>query len=519
MSYAQYGRERVYPADVRLISTTDLEGRITYANPDFCDVAGYSEAELRGQHHNIVRHPDMPKAAFADLWSHLNAGKPWMGMVKNRCKNGDFYWVQAYVMPLYNEQGEKTGYQSVRTRPSDEQIARAEAIYQRLQSGKQKAPARVSSLMPRFTAVIAAFALLMIALQLLPFEASIKQVGSIALTLLAVAALYPGAHAFRLLDVHTRGVYDNPLAQLIMAERMDEVGRTQLGIQMMRARLRTLTGRVEDTIQVLNDVMLQTRGALDQTSSGIRQQNSESDMLASAATQMSATAQQVAASTAHTSSSSQSASLEAQDGKQQVNAMIEAVQNLVDEVILASDSSEHLKQQTAAINDVVTLISDIADQTNLLALNAAIEAARAGDQGRGFAVVADEVRTLAQRTQNATDEIRKTIETIQHHVDSTATTMVRSRNKAEMGITQAHNASAAFDQVVMSMNEISDHSMQIASAAEQQSAVSDEISKNILTIREIALSNMEAAEKTNQASEQLQVLITDLRSSVKAFSA
>ncbi len=517
-SHAIRGRERTYPDNVRLISTTNLNGQITYANQEFCEVAGYSEEELIGQHHNIVRHPDMPKAAFADLWAHLQNDKPWMGMVKNRCKNGEYYWVQAYVMPLYDEQGHKSGYQSVRTRPSDAQVKRAEEVYTRLQEGKMKAPAGVSSLAQRFLLMMGTLLGLLLALQFLPMS-EMQQLG-ITLLLLTGGAIFAffQYNALKTLARHTDGIYNNPLAQLVMTDRMDDVGGTQLALQMMRARLRTLTGRVEDSIQILSRVMDQTNSALRQTSDGIQLQNSESDMLASAATQMSATATQVASSTAHTSDASKKASQEAEDGKQQVSQMISAVQNLVNEVIIASDSSQHLREQTTAVGAIVTIINEIAEQTNLLALNAAIEAARAGEQGRGFAVVADEVRTLAQRTQNATDEIRKTIETIQVHVDSTATTMERSRTKAEEGIAQALQASNAFDQVAVSMQSISDHSLQIASAAEQQSAVSEEISKNILSIREITHSNMSASEKTTMASEELKLLVKDLRASVQAFS-
>ena len=518
LSYQHQGRERSYPDNVRLISTTDLNGQITYANKEFCDVAGYTEEELIGQHHNIVRHPEMPKDAFNDLWSHLKNDKPWMGMVKNRCKDGDYYWVQAYVMPLFDEQGQKTGYQSVRTRPTREQVERAEQIYSQLQSGRIKAPGNTTNLAQRFVIGATGLTLLMVSLALVPAIEAFRVPGIMLTVLLITGFSYHQYRALVLLSQHTSEVYENPLAQMVMADRMDDIGSAQLALQMMRARLRTLTGRVEDSIEILSRVLNQTDGALKQTTSGIQQQNCESDMLASAATQMSATATQVAASTSHTSDASQRASLDAQDGKEQVSEMINAVQNLVDEVHIASDSSEHLREQTVAIGDIVTMISDIAEQTNLLALNAAIEAARAGDQGRGFAVVADEVRTLAQRTQKATHDIRKTIETIQIHVNSTATTMERSRNKAETGISQAVQASKAFDQVVVSMTSISDHSMQIASAAEQQSTVSEEISKNIVSIREIAQSNMSAADETTQASRELQLLVKDLKSSVQAFS-
>ncbi len=119
--------------NIQLVSTTDLKGDITYANPAFCQVAGYRLEEMIGQHHNLVRHPDMPKAAFADLWAHLQAGKPWRGLVKNRCKDGRYYWVDAYVTPIY-EGGQISGYQSVRCRPAPEHKARADKMYKVLRA-------------------------------------------------------------------------------------------------------------------------------------------------------------------------------------------------------------------------------------------------------------------------------------------------------------------------------------------------------------------------------------------------
>ncbi len=129
------GKERVYGDDVTIISMTDLKGIITYVNRDFVEVSGYSEQELLGKNHNIVRHPDVPPVAFQDLWDTIKAGHSWRGIVKNRCKSGDHYWVDAYVTPVF-ERGELIGYQSVRSRPDDATIAAADALYAKLRESK-----------------------------------------------------------------------------------------------------------------------------------------------------------------------------------------------------------------------------------------------------------------------------------------------------------------------------------------------------------------------------------------------
>jgi len=135
------GREVNYSDSANILSTTDLNGDITYVNPDFIRISGFDEQELLGQHHNVVRHPDMPPEAFADLWSCVRAGRSWMGMVKNRCKNGDHYWVSAFVTPISRD-GRVVEYQSVRTKPRPEQVAAAEQLYARLRDKRPPAALR-----------------------------------------------------------------------------------------------------------------------------------------------------------------------------------------------------------------------------------------------------------------------------------------------------------------------------------------------------------------------------------------
>ncbi|MEH6578356.1 MAG: PAS domain-containing methyl-accepting chemotaxis protein [Amphritea sp.] len=502
--------ECCYSDKIRLISTTDLSGRIIYANQHFIDVSGYSLEELVGQHHNLVRHPDMPAAAFADLWQHNKSDKPWMGAVKNRCKNGDYYWVKAYVTALYDSQGKKIGYQSVRTALSETEKQHAEGVYSGINNNKRLFSLSRTSLSTK----VLITALLAFIVQGSVLFTPLSVLGK-ALVLSASAGLFSYV-IYRLLTPLRRlskvalQVYDNPLAQKTMASSMDEVGTVELSMQMIQARLRTITGRVEDAITTLQGVMSTTHTALAQTTSGIQLQNSESDMLAAAATEMAASSHEVANNTSETSEVTHTAAQQTQDGKQIINEMLQTIQALVNDVMTASQSSELLRAQTDEIGEVTSLINDIADQTNLLALNAAIEAARAGEHGRGFAVVADEVRTFAQRTQESTGKIKHTIEAIQLHVNDSVNTMRLSQDRAQEGITHAEKAGVAFDQVSGSMEAISQRSFHIASAAEQQSSAAEEISKNIVSIRDIADSSMISIEQTNQATEELSKLVSDL---------
>ena len=511
-----HGKEYVFSDTARLISTTDKRGVITYANPAFCEVAGFTHEELVGKPHNIVRHPDMPKAAFADMWQHLKADQPWMGIVKNRCKNGDYYWVQAYVIPVYDIAGNKTGYQSVRTKPTREQVAQAERIYAGIDK-KSAESLRFKYLGPvnTFAAATAAVGIGLMQLPIIPSTISVA--GSIGFAGLGLAVTLRLVQKIKRINPLTAGIYDSPLGLHVMTHSMDETGRVALSLKVLRAKLRTLLGRVEDTISTLYNVMDATEHAVKQTQSGIQKQNLDTESLASATTQMAATANEIAKNTASCADAASGAVEKADRGKEKIAALISAVEDLSRAVVNASQVSSQLEQQTLAIGEVVSNIADIAAQTNLLALNAAIEAARAGEQGRGFAVVADEVRNLSQRTQDATLGINDTIEQIQQLVSATTQTLDESKTKAEQGIDQAGEASSAFDTVNQSIGEILALTQQIASAAEEQSLTCNEVSRSTESIKVESETNLDAAQQTLAATKELESLIGQLQSSTKSF--
>jgi PAS domain S-box-containing protein len=496
------GIEQKYPPSVRLISTTDVRGNITYANPEFCNVAGYSMEELVGKPHNVVRHPDMPSAAFADLWTHAKDDKPWMGMVKNRCKNGDHYWVQAYVTPLFDEHGTKIGYQSVRTRPTDAQIERADSVYRKL-SNKRNVSIRSKSMSSTVLMASAVFALITFALNFLPASDLIKlssQGVTLAFMLGCIAMVM---RPLKEIKAISKAVYPNELAQYVMTPHMNEVGSAELMEMMMQARLRTVIGRVEDSIAILTGFMDQTNTSITQTTQGIEQQNVETDMLASAATEMSATAHEIAENTSGTSEATQATAALAGDGKEIVAGMVDGIRELVTEVTAAGDSSEELKIKAAAVEQVVNIINEIAEQTNLLALNAAIEAARAGEAGRGFSVVADEVRNLAQQTAKSTTEIREMIERLQGNTRSAVQRMEMSNDKVKSSVEMTSQAGQALSAITNSVANISDASVQIASAAEEQTSVSEDVSRNIENISTIAIETSSSSNNMAQAISQL----------------
>lgn len=505
-----HSKERDFPEGTSLISTTTLSGCITYANQNFIDISGYSREELVGQPHNIVRHPDMPAAAFADLWANLKEDKPWLGAVKNRCKNGDYYWVLAYVTPQYDNDGKKTGYQSVRRRLPSEIKKQAQTLYDQVNANPKRLSLSRSHLSHRILASVFSGLLAVSLVNVTPLDTTLQLLLSGVLTSAFTALVYWQLTPLKNSLNQALTIYNNPLSQRAITGRMDEVGASNIAIQLLEARIHTVTGRVDDAIKTLRDVMNVTHQSLNKTTTGIEQQNLESDMLASASTEMASSAHNVAENTSRTSDVTHQAALDAQTGRTTINDMLKTIELLAGEVEQAAELSEQLHLQTEEIGHITTIINDIANQTNLLALNAAIEAARAGDNGRGFAVVADEVRELAIRTQQATEQIKSSIGAVQKQVRNTADTMSKTHTQAKDSINRAEIAGQAFDQLSQSLNQISDQSQQIAVAADEQNDTAESLSRSIISIRDISDSNKDSINNTNQAIDDLARLVTDL---------
>jgi len=510
------GREVILPEGQRIISTTDLKGRITYVNQVFCDIAGFTEDELIGKAHNIVRHPDVPPAAFGNLWDSLKENQAWRGIVKNRCKNGDHYWVDAYVTPLY-EKGQKVGYQSVRFKPSAAQVAKAEIIYAVANAGKAGKALKLKSISTQTTVLFALISILcLLGCWYAGGSMTVLAVvfgSEVLLASLLIRILSP----IKELANRARSRFSNPLIQLMYSPRQDEFGEIDLALLMNEARNTTVLTRLGDVSHTIDQAINVTEKAIRQTNEGISQQDKESDMVAAAVHQMACASQEIAANTNDMSTATQDARNTTETGRTALFNTVNHIKDLSNEVVEATEATMELKQHTDTIGNVVTVINEIAEQTNLLALNAAIEAARAGESGRGFAVVADEVRTLATRTQNSTQEIEASIDRVQSAVGKTVNIMELSRDHAQQSVDIANQADEAFQNVQHSIDDISDRCLQIASSSEQQSSVVEEIQQNIVAIRDLARRNSEASDETAAASIELHELVKQLDSMVAAF--
>ncbi|WP_410480105.1 methyl-accepting chemotaxis protein [Pseudomonas sp. DCA-1] len=398
-------RERTFPAQQRLISTTNAKGVVTYCNDAFIEISGFTREELTGAPHNLVRHPDVPPAVFAHMWQTLKQGQPWMGIVKNRCKSGDHYWVNAYVTPIFDN-NQVVGFESVRVKPTAEQIRRAEALYQRINQGKPPVPRR-----DKWLPVLQDW---------LPFIL-ISQVGflignwlghswgfalaaglSVPLGLLGLSWQQRGLK--RLLRLAEQTTSDPLIAQMYTDSRGVQA-RLEMAMLSQDARMKTCLTRLQDSAEHLSDQARQSDALAHKSSSGLERQRVETEQVAAAVNQMAATTQEVA-------------------------------------------------------NHV-------------------------------------------QRTAESTGQIHGLIAKLQQTASNAVLTMETGHRQAQEGVDRVMQADEALVGISEAVANITDMATQIAAATEEQTAVADEISRNISTIAELADQTAEQAQHSALLSEEL----------------
>ncbi|ONZ79393.1 methyl-accepting chemotaxis protein, partial [Burkholderia cenocepacia] len=395
-----------FPDDVTLMSTTDADSIITYANTTFAQVSGFSNEELVGQPHNVVRHPDMPKEAFADMWATLRRGEPWTALVKNRRKNGDHYWVRANAIPVMRN-GAPQGYMSVRTKAPHDETQAAEALYRAFREGKAGRRRFHKGLVIRTG---------LLRLASLSQTMSVRARVHSALCVLAPAVVGAGwacglagggLAAFAGVTVGVAAAAGwwldaqivQPLKRLHEQALNVATGESRRGVRMNRV------DEIGMTLRTINQLGLMFRWLVDDVSEQVHNVQRASNEIAQGNNDLSARTEQAASSVQETAasmaemtatvSSNAETALQANQLSVSASEAAERGGQAVSEVVA---TMSEITDSSRRIADIIGVIDGIAFQTNILALNAAVEAARAGEQGRGFAVVAGEVRALAQRS-------------------------------------------------------------------------------------------------------------------------
>ena len=490
-------QEVTFDDSQQLVSTTDLRGITTYANAAFCAVSGFSAEELVGKNHNIVRHPDMPKAAFKELWDKLAQGHSWRGVVKNRCKDGRYYWVDAFVTPIF-EHGQLVGYQSVRVKPSEQLKKRAQALYDAINQGKKIWHWREQIALRQTLSTIIA-----LLLTLACFVFAGWQLGVAAIvTMLAI------------LFINYDELLVVPAKLKLQQQQFDSVSRyvycdatpfsiAEFNLGMLQAKLRTVLGRMQDSASTFKNIATGLDEKSSNTEKGIEAQSERLRSMAAAMSQMSQTIGEISSNTADTANKVDSTQHHCLEIKNTMLENVDMVSSLATQVDEAAQTANSLAQEADKIGQVMTEIEGIAEQTNLLALNAAIEAARAGEHGRGFAVVADEVRALSSRTQSATSHIYSSIKEIQDTLYKWSEVMQSTKDRASNCADASQTSQQALEVIFEQISEIANAAQGISTAAEQQQMVSMEINDNINTITHHGSENLTLSYKVAEDAAKL----------------
>jgi aerotaxis receptor len=503
-------KEYKLPPERTLVSVTDLKGRITYCNSAFVEVSGYASAELLGQAHNIVRHPDMPQEAFRDMWDTIQAGFPWTGVVKNRRKNGDHYWVRANATPMLD--GDQiTGYLSVRVVPAAQAISAAERLYAQMQDEKKEGRQTItlrrgrvlrnglSGRLGRLRNPAATTKALLIQLALA--VATILLVYAALPTPAILAALLAGAAistwAFWSMAIRplaslvsdANHLASGDLAHSVTTGSAGQIGQLQQALNQMSVNLRAVVKDVRQEISQLDIAVQEIADGNQDLSARTESQASSLEETAASMEQIKGTVQQSAVSAA-------SGHAMAGQTKDVTHLSNEAVTEV-------AQAMEGIATSSGKITEIIQLIEGVAFQTNILALNAAVEAARAGEQGRGFAVVASEVRALAQRTTAAAKEIRQLITESSERISSGSA-------HTQVALERMGRALGAVDKVAAVLEDIS-------VASKEQTAGISQINEAITQMDSITQQNAAMVEELAATARSLRGQVQELSNSMRLF--
>jgi len=495
--------------NIQLISLINTQGEYTYVNSDYCENLGYTQDDLLGKNSRDLDSPDMPTSVKEEVRNTLEKGFSWQGILCKTAKNGSKCWINTFITPQF-ENGKIIGHQAISTIATEKMIKRANKVYDNL-NGK--------SLIFEFTRSHR-FALLII-LSLISQVFIFTYLDFTASLIAAISAITP-------IIVFWQDIIPMAKKAQKMQSTFDSVSRQvyfgkgtasvfDFNMSLLKTKIKAILERTLDATKPISDIINKVHQGTEQTRTNLVTQQQELTEVSAAMAQMITSTQEIAQNSISTSdeiSTTYNLCEQAQSG---INTTTIEIKQLADEVEQASSAADKLNNEAQNVGKLMTDIQSIADQTNLLALNAAIEAARAGEHGRGFAVVADEVRNLSSRTQETAVHVHTSLSEMLATINDWLVMMRKNKENADNCVEQAENSDQAIAIIHQKMQQLSGLSMQIATAAEEQSTVSSEINNHVIEIKQTSELNWQQTEDVATQMDQLQQDIETISNLANTF--
>ena len=553
-----------------IVSMTDRKGAITYVNHKFCEISGYSREELIGQNHRIVSSGYHPKEFFVEMWKIIASGRIWKGEIKNQNKNGEYYWVDSLLMPLFDTSNHICGYIGIRFDITERKLAE-----ERLEKLAQERKAESDALREseeRFRLLVTDikdYAIIMLdgngnviswnagaeaikgykpqeiigqhvsrfyppedmpqkkaecelqlAREVGRFEDEgwrVRKDGSRFWANVVVTTLQDEQGQIRGFSKVTRDVTERKLAQEKLQTMAQEQERLVQELKNRQAALDQVVTNIEDVATQVNAGPGQS---ISDTKELAQQAKVQADQIESALRQMERmvnTIKDVSDVAKRAEQVAQQAAATAEVGDQAVDRTVEGIHELRQTIAETSKMMKRLGEGSQQIGKIVTSISQIASQTNLLALNATIEAARAGEQGQGFAVVAEEVRKLAERSASATEEISGIVSTIQDEISRVMNAMESGTQQVVGGTQLAVEAKTNLNAIIEVSREMNNLIQNITKAAQRQAVSAEDISGTVKQVNDISVNTLRKATEVTKSLDGLAITVGKLQSSVANF--
>ena len=481
----------------QLITVTDLKGRYLYVNDHYCQQTGYGRDQLINRSSHDLTHKDMPKEVLHELSATLKKGFSWQGVLRIQSKNNQDIWLDAFITPQYDH-GNIIGFQSISTIAQPKLANNAKAIYSGINKGNKWATFEITKNHKfAFLVLLSLVAQFFIFTQLGLLNSAIAAMSAMAPIFVFWHDIIPTAK----IAVNMQKVYDSISRKVYFGKGTASV--IDANFAMLKTKLKAILSRTMDAAKPIKNVMSTVADEVNVTRANLETQKNEIEQLSVSMNQMQASTNEIAANTVSAAQDLDNTFAQCEEAQQGINHTTDKIKQLAKEVEQASASADTLTESANSVGELMADIQSIADQTNLLALNAAIEAARAGEHGRGFAVVADEVRSLSSRTQESAEKIHHRLSAMSSTIEQWVEVMNTNKLAAEHCAEIAESSNERIEQVVNKVQSVTSIATEIATAAEQQNVVSEEINQNI---SEIHLSTEQTWQQTDKVAEQMQAL-------------